>query len=207
DGLIWYEPEKNKFSPLKVHFASGDSTEPLLFITALARESDDQVWAGTYRGLFLIDTQTGLARPVGDERLRQSKICQVLKQDKRWVLATQYGMLECVAETADSFSVRKSAVNGFIVYCAAAVNGQVWLGTNGHGILVTDAQGRVTDTVGSAFGLADDVVYSLLTADDRVIAGTNNGLSIINSGNFSIQNFSTIDDLPSNEFNHSAGFI
>ncbi len=207
NGLFWYEPGRTKMTPIAVLPRSGYDPPLNLFITTLTREDDGRVWVGTYHGLFLVDVYAQQCRIADDDRLKKVKIFSVLKSGTRRLIATQNGVLEMDARTQEVKDFLKNGLSvneRYTIYCLVQVNGQIWMGTHGHGIMVAGENGNIIDTINHYRGLADDMVYSLVPSGNRVIAGTHNGLSIVNRQGDQIQNYSTLDYLPSNEFNHSA---
>src|SRR5690606_20354095 len=95
---------------------------------------------------------------------------------------------------------------GNAVYCITPVDDTFWIGTHGEGVWILDGNGAVRQKITNEDGLADDIVYSILTKADHVAVATHNGLSMIDKQTKQIANYSRLDRLPANEFNQAAAF-
>src|SRR5690606_18550859 len=90
------------------------------------------------------------------------------------------------------------------VYSLLEVNKRIWMGTNGRGVLVSDRSGNLKDTEWLVGKLAGSRVFSLSRVKDLILAGTDNGLSLISLRDSSFVTFTSYNGLPAGEFNHSA---
>lgn len=96
----------------------------------------------------------------------------------------------------------ENGVRGF-----AHLGGLLHIATH-NGILSVDTAGwTVVRRVSEAEGLADPVVYSLLSDGERLWAGTRNGLSMVDPASGACVNFNMSDGLPANEFNTGATLL
>ncbi len=206
DGLLWLNIPQRSLSPLH-NGSTGNLTSLARYTTSLCRENDSLVWVGTYSGLFLVNARAGRTVPVpavyGHQRIMTSKIYQVTIKGPLRYIATGAGLFIYNTATA---AIRKAAEDQpeTSVYCMREVNGRIWAGTNGRGILLLDTAGKVLKTLNTTGGLAGNAVYSMLADGGYVAAGTDHGLSLVQADSFVIRNYSRLDKLPSNEFNHSA---
>lgn len=205
DGLMWLNPSSLALSPLKKNAAG--LTGQMRYVTSLYRENDSLVWAGTYSGLYLLNVYNGRIVPVpalyGNKRIMTSKVYQVLAKGPLKYIATGVGLFEYDTRSGKTRRIPEGQPETG-VYCLREVNGGIWAGTNGRGILVLDAQGKLAATIGTGSGLAGNAVYSVLLAGEYAVAGTDHGLSLVRTDTYAVRNFSRLDKLPSNEFNHSA---
>jgi len=206
DGLLWYEPQLNRLS--KATFAPSKKEDRKIghFITTLTREKQNRILVGTYTGLFSISPNSGTSQTVQDDQLSGLKIYNVLKLENNQLIATQYGIqkINSSRDSITSFFADSSIKN--TVYSMVKVNGKIWAGTGALGILVMDKNGVITDTLNNRNGLAGNSVFSLTTTEGLVIAGTQNGLSIIDANTKRIKNYFHLDQLPAEEFNSAAAF-
>lgn len=206
DGLHWLNIPQRTLTPLHSS-PTGGFAAFAKYTTSLYRENDSLVWAGTYAGLSLLNVYTGRTMPVpaisSQQRIMTAKIFQVMAKGPLRYIATTAGLF--IYNTAAG-TVRKAAEDQpeTGVYCLLEVNGRIWAGTNGRGILVLDAQGKLLETLTTTNGLAGNAVYALLADGGYVAAGTGHGLSLVRTKSFAIRNYSRLDKLPSSEFNHSA---
>lgn len=204
DGLFWYDIDINQLTPITLSPDRGlnHTRSPRTYMTMLARASNESLLVGTYSGLLLVNPSKQTYRPIRDDQLAQEKILSLsLNEEKVWI-GTPTGLAEWDSLT-DSLNY---PIRGYPVYCISRVGKEFWIGTEGNGILVLDNDGLVKDTIDNRDGLTNDIVYSIEAEGEFVAAGTQNGLSIIDRESNLIQNYSQLDQLPANEFNHSASF-
>ncbi len=202
DGLFWYETNKQRLTPLTPRAHQTGDHAAQRYMTTLTRADRESVWVGTYTGLLWVNPYTLTFRPIRDDVLAQTKILSVVERgDKLWI-GTATGLVEWDGQT-DSLTY---LTRGDQVYCITPVGDAYWIGTDGKGILILDDDGRVTDRITNSKGLSNNIVYSILTDGNQVVAATQNGLSVIDRETGRIRNYSRLDQLPASEFNYSAAF-
>ncbi len=210
NGLQWFRPGDGSFRP-----AAKDTGHLHMhrYVISLAKENDSTGWAGTYNGVFRWNALTGnISLPwkgLLGEVLRQSRVYDILIAGDKRYFSTMEGII--VYTPADGRLKRLMegtrpdlALSNF--YCCRIVGTELWAGTSGRGILILDRQGNLLREINSSSGLAGDAVYSLFLQGKYMVAGTDHGLSIIDTHSGSIRNYSRLDHLPSNEFNHGSLF-
>ncbi|WP_160710938.1 sensor histidine kinase [Chitinophaga solisilvae] len=203
-GLQWFHTGTQRMQP-----AAGD-TSVLHYATALVRENDSLVWAGTYKGAFLYHSRTGVITtpdigPVA-QQLRDSKVNDILIAGNRRYFATVSGLY--VYTPATGFLRRLLPETPADVFnCLQQVNGLLWAGTNGRGLYCIDSAGQIVREYNTRNGLAGNNVYTLAAQGQTIIAGTDQGLSVISEQRREIRSYSRIDNLPADEFNHAAIFV
>lgn len=207
DGLLWYNVPQNRFEEIRgdtLHTQPEDQVRDRFF-TSLTRESDSLVWVGGYNGVFLLNPYTGVSSYVrqGNEWqvLRQAKVYQVLKVGPCRYFATTDGLFAYYPEKASLQRVLKD-----VLYTVEQFGDELWVGTNGKGILILDEKGRVKRELNTQNGLAGNAVYFMLQQENEIVVGTDQGLSIIQLSTRQIRNYTRMQNLPSNEFNHSAAY-
>lgn len=213
DGLQWFDLKAQKVYPFVLDTVNTPLNQRMhnKYIISLKKENDSMVWAGTYFGAYLLNVHTGIPRSIfkgtAGNILRQSKVYDILIHQQKRYFATLEGIFTYTP--ADGilkrlFEDTKPEFAGGDFYCIAAVQQEFWAGTNGRGILVFDEKGKVLREINTGNGLAGNAVYTLIKQGDDVIVGTDQGLSLINIHGNHIRNYSRLDHLPSNEFNHAA---
>lgn len=82
--------------------------------------------------------------------------------------------------------------------------GQLWLSTNQMGVVLFDPRtNKVLEKIAVKEGLPSNEIYAIYSSDGgkNLWLSTANGISLINTGSKTINNFNTNDGLPGNEFN------
>lgn len=213
DGLQWFDIKEQKIAPLILDTTNVPFNKRMhnRYMLCLTRENDSMVWAGCYFGVYLLNVKTGAAqnisKGVAGDILRQSKVYDILIHGDKRYFATLEGIFTYTPATGELirlFEDTAPAYAGGDFYCVEPVQQELWAGTNGRGILVFDEQGKVLREINVSNGLAGNAVYTLIKQGEEVIVGTDQGLSLINIRDQRIRNYSRLDHLPSNEFNHSA---
>lgn len=202
NGLLWFDRKRKSFSSIKLHSANNREQLSVEAMTTLTRVSRDSVWVGTYGGLYLVNPYLKTYQTIEHPKLARLKILHATQiNDKLWI-----GTPEGLFIWDGNANNLQLILDGNTVYCITQVNNTVWIGTHGEGIRVLDQDGKIMRTITNMDGLADDIVYSILSNADDIVVATHNGLSIINKQTKQIDNYSRLDRLPANEFNHAAAF-
>lgn len=210
DALYWYTPTDHKMTPVKavIPASEGQPARTPQFITSLCRENDSMVWVGSYRGAFLLNVHTGIMIPPGKGKalaeLQYSKVNDILTSTGHCYFASVKGLFDLNRSNGEIRQLPVSTDTATTWYCICRANGELWLGSNGRGIQVADADGKLIREINSSNGLAGNIVYTLVQQDHWIVAGTDHGLSIIDTRNNHVSSYSRLDNLPSNEFNHAS---
>lgn len=202
DGLLWYEIKRRRLTPLTLRPEQEGGHPPQRYMTTLTRAGRESVWVGTYTGLLLVNPYQKTYRPVRDDLLAQTKIFDVRENGEKWWIATASGLAEWDSRTGSLTYL----IDQELIYCITPVGDEFWVGTDGKGVLILNRDGQVRDSISYIDGLTNDVVYSLRAEGQHIIAATQNGLSVIERVGRRIRNYSRLDQLPANEFNHAAAF-
>ncbi|MCW3466327.1 two-component regulator propeller domain-containing protein [Chitinophaga nivalis] len=214
DGLLWYHTTKNTLQPFWQDTVQIPWQHRVLnkYTTALTRENDSLVWVGTYNGVYLLNVHTRTAHrllpeSVAGRALQQAKIFDILIAGKERYISTVEGLFLYRPESRELQRLFENTHPDYAnesFYDILPVQDVFWGGTNGRGIVLFNRQQQILQEINTSNGLAGNAVYSLQRIGDDVIAATDQGLSIINLVNKQIKNYARHDQLPSNEFNHSA---
>lgn len=216
NGLHWFNRITGAVTPQMTDIpgSEGQPDRVPKFFVSMVRENDSLVWLGTYRGVFLLNIRTGIMLPQGSGEaalaLQSSRINEILAVNGHCYFATINGLFELNRSNGrvQSLPVNQPASDGVNTsYSIRLVNQQLWLGSNGRGIQIIDLNGKLLREINTSSGLAGNVVYTLLQQDHWVVAGTEQGLSIIDTRNGQITSYSQLDHLPSNEFNHASAAV
>ena len=211
DGLFWYEISKQHMTPIRIPEKQIKGKIMGDFLTFLLRHDHDHVLVGTNERLYMVDPYVKTARSIKEEMLLKTKIQNIIRFGSDYLIATEHGILRwnAITDQIRQFDYNQSIqeVDAHVpVSGMVAVADTVWAATSGYGVIRYDKQGKAIDTLDLTKGLASSVVYSLTQTSRFVMAGTKNGLSVIDKKTAQIKNYSTLDQLPANEFNSNANF-
>jgi len=208
DGLFWYEIKRNKLTPLVIAEQNIKGKPMGKFLTFLLRYDEQHFLVGTYERLYMVNPYSHTAKSIREDRLLKTRVLNLLKFNKDYLIATEHDILKWNGKTdaISDFVVddRKKESEKFPVYGMIAVKDKIWAATSGYGIIIFNSEGKPLDTIGRAEGLSANIVFTLAATDKYVLAGTKNGLSVISKATHRVANYSTIDQLPANEFNSGA---
>jgi len=201
-GLLWFNRREKRFSPIELYLKQKGEQLPVEAMTTLTRVSHDSVWVGTYAGLYMVNPYSKTYRAIKHPKLARLKILHVTQVNEKLWIGTPEGLFIWDCRT----NRLQANVTGNAVYCITPVDNTFWIGTHGNGIWIMDRNGKLLTTITNTDGLADDIVYNILTNADHVVVATHNGLSMMNKHTKQIDNYSRLDRLPANEFNQAAAF-
>src|SRR3546814_10420338 len=84
------------------------------------------------------------------------------------------------------------------------VGDTTWLATQGEGLVALDRMGRIVEELTRKEGLSNNLVYSLEHANGVFVAGTADGLNLVNGKR--VRRIGTAEGLSQSEFNSGASF-
>lgn len=207
----WYYPSSNQLIPV---FKEAISAQLNSQVLRLCKENDSLVWAGTYAGCYLFNPEKGtlIKTALTDENspIQKMNVSDILKRGSTLYFATWEGIFKynTAANSISRLFIKTDSNYATARFnCMQLIDGNIWAGTSGKGILVFDTSGRILKKITTTEGLASNIVFSLPKSGEYVTAGTSNGISIININSDSIRSFSSSYYLPANEFNRSAWFV
>jgi diguanylate cyclase (GGDEF)-like protein len=174
-------------------------------IETLFEDRAQRLWIGTDQGLGLLDERRGelmfYRGSAGDaDSLLDSHVISIF-EDRSGLLwiGTKFGGLAKWNPRSWSFGHRRPEVpptlaSRNVMSFTEAADGRLWIGTMGSGLIVSDSQGKVLNTMrdASAGGpLSDGRIMALLTDRDGVIwAGTMaGGLERISARDLSVTHY------------------
>jgi len=173
----------NRFDPVTNKFSAWGFKNTV--VTAVTAKDDDHLWVGTQgNGVSLLDIRTGKAVHFGhgSAGLSCDTVNTLYKDNKGtlWV-GTRHGL--CVYEAVKS-SFKPLAINGPVTGCditsiTADKANNIWIGTNGQGVVRVDAQGKnfklfVHDDMDSGSLSGNLVLQVLCDRDGDIWIGTIN---------------------------------
>ena len=169
------------------------------------------MWLGTDRGVWSGKAGTGTLTPTkGTETFWIYDILHDHQGDQ-WMALMGGGLLHMDVQTGevhryepqpdDERSLSSSSVSALF----EDSNGNIWVSTDRGGICRYRPSTDDFDRISTAEGLPDDVAYDMLEdRHGRLWFGTNRGLVQLNSETGNLHVFTTLQGLPSNQFNYKS---
>lgn len=152
-------------------------------VTAIIQDRSGYLWIGTHIGLNRFDGYT-FKTNFPNEALLRNHINALLEdqQGRIWIggpSGVGFLMDDRYVSIAPPTGIEKLAVRTFV----EDSKGQIWMGTDQAGVLVYNGSELIQYTTEN--GLADNTVRALIIDEnDQVVAGTTNGLSLLEGDHF-----------------------
>lgn len=130
-------------------------------------------------------------------------------QGALWILSDNVvSIIDPALRTATALTPKDPATgkpyNLFFDICE--VGGNYWLASYGAGLLRVDKKGNVTEIINTGKGLSNDAVYQVYSlTDQRMIATSNNGISVVDLEHRLINRYYQADGLHGNGFEEASG--
>ncbi len=173
-----------------------------------------QNYKGVYIWNFRARTVVNISPHLGHKYLKDDDINSIYKEPgtaTAWILSAsslfKYAISKTeITEVLVEDPETKEKIT--ILYDLVKVRSNYYLATYGNGIVVLDDSMSFIKKITTRVGLTNDCVYKLLPYKDSLLfATTNNGLSVINLKDFSIEKLYTLDGIHSNSFEELSGNV
>lgn len=216
-GIFKYDISSERFSKF---FLSGSSYGDNLILSLL--DDGNNLWAGTYNGLFQINKKSGahkkfLYQKNDSSAVEPQNITSLFKdtKDNFWVGTSQHGLLLMDSKNEKLISISSLQSNqndehgihnlGKFIKCIYESSiGELWVGTT-EGLFKIDDVGKTEISYTVNNGLPNNVIYGILEDDNgNLWLSTNFGISMFNPIEKTFTNYDYQDGLQSNEFNTNA---
>lgn len=192
-----------------------NNKEKVNFINNIFKDSKEQIWLGTEKGLVKFDRHKLIAETYQNKNkdipLITSKMVRSILEDENenlWV-ATQYNQIYTVDINSSNTSLVTEKINAIKCIQFDLKNKDLlWVGTNGHGLYAYHTKTEKVENFTIENGLADNVIYGILPDESNNLwLSTNRGIikfSYLSENNYQIENFGINDGLQGLEFNTDA---
>jgi ligand-binding sensor domain-containing protein/serine phosphatase RsbU (regulator of sigma subunit) len=202
NGVFLLDAENEKIS--KYPFEDGALENSITSITG----KGDQVWIGTQKGLWNINSATGRKKrfSINQGGLPHNFISglYVDNSGRLWV-STPGSVLACIEDQKVSKITLKSFTGNLTLGpITEDWESRIWVGSNGNGVFMIESDSIINLTVKE--GLVSNYCYSLICDDRKNIwVGHKDGLSRIETTDFSVKPLHHLDGLEdSYQFNPNA---
>ncbi|MBX9449370.1 MAG: hypothetical protein KL787_06500, partial [Taibaiella sp.] len=210
-GLFWLDMRTSECQPLFLNFDLQNKRH----ITSIQRMGEQELLISCYEGLYVINVYTHTYYDVPVPKMDRSINVQVYSAsiigNKIWIAASNG--LYCFAYAFENgiFTLtRKLYVSELQIPFTAIqlYRGSVYASSLGHGVFVVDTAAlKELYVIGVNDNLISNSVYSMVISGDYLMAGTNNGLSILDLKTRHPLNFTMGSGLPHNEFNTASTLV
>jgi ligand-binding sensor domain-containing protein len=194
---------------------SFNNNEHVNFVGNIFKDSKDQIWLGTEKGLMKFDRQNLKAQEIQSKQnyipLATSKIVRNIIEDDNetlWV-ATRYNEIYTVNTNTNKTSLITEKFNAIKCIQFDPQNKDLlWVGTNGDGLFAYHIKTEKTENFTIENGLPDNVIYGILPdKNNNLWLSTNRGIvkfAYSSENDYKIESFGTNDGLQGLEFNTDA---
>ncbi len=184
-------------------------------ITALFEDRQGRLWVGTFGGgLNVLDRSSGRFRAYHSRNSIMSDYIGTICEDRKGILwvGTLGGGLLRKATDGDTFTAYTydaanpaSLSNNRVRALLEDDHGTLWVATEGGGLNAMDVASSTFTRYTEDQGLAHDVIYGLLAAEDGDLwISTNNGLSRFRPDSRTFINYYENDGFQANVYNQNA---
>src|SRR5690606_5494610 len=175
------------------------------YVLSLAETETDYL-IGSMGGLWMLDKETHrlgkypLAAAEANALDVQIRHIRLLA-DSSLLLSTHLGLYE----VRNGIVTKRYPQSGNVgVFKSIVVGDTIWLATQGNGMVATDRTGHTLQALTTGEGLSNNLVYSLEHANGIFVAGTADGLNMV-QGNV-VRRIGMAEGLTQSEFNSGASF-
>lgn len=209
DSILWTTQEYHwiKRVNLKTHtkkqFRLPDS---LGIIQFLKEKSSDTFWIGAVKGLYVFDKKTGKISPYVEDGyfLGNISVFNLIetKNRKKWI-ATRDGLF--LKEKGKDF-INYHTLNPSFDYKNLLIlhedeKGNLWIGTDGKGIVFLDPKTNRVKNLTQSDGLSNNIICGILESPDALWFSTYHGLTRLDKQKGFFTVYYKEDGLTDNEFN------
>jgi signal transduction histidine kinase/ligand-binding sensor domain-containing protein/DNA-binding response OmpR family regulator len=184
-GYMWFGGIEGKIS--RMELKTGQFIQfNLINITKIINKNDNQLWAGTTNGLYIIDKNSGesiyYTKLLSDSTSLSNNYVTNLLQSKDGLLyiGTNGGGLNCLntnKKSIEVFSIEHGLPSNFINGILTDQNGRIWISTE-KGIACFDPDAKKSINIGFIQGLTNDAfnrnAQSKLSSG-KIMFGSSNG--------------------------------
>jgi len=194
---------------------SFQNNEKVTFINTIFKDSKNQIWLGSEKGLVKLDENRLKVEEIQSHKSNNtpvvSKLVRTILEDDNetlWV-ATQYNQIYTVDINTHKTNLITEKFNSIKCIQFDPVNKDIlWVGTNGDGLFSYHVKTAKVENFTIGNGLPDNVIYGILPDEyNNLWLSTNRGLvkfSYSSENDYQIENFGINDGLQGLEFNTDA---
>lgn len=217
DGLYQLLVDQNGYTVNEIKIEKESFTNTRIY--KIVPYDRDRVFLATRDGVILYNHRTGNQQffehdPKKPQESISKGICRLVYKDKkgRYWFATSTGGLNLLSEREGKMTIRPYEYNTFIKSVTTDYinsihhdrEGIYWLATSGSGIVKWNEKLKKAQGFSKKDGLPNDVVYGILPDKNKLWMSTNKGLCSFDPVRETVQSFTEVDGLMSDEFNLGA---
>ena len=213
NGILILDKKKGTFRKFRHNDDITNSLEKSS-IYAISETANNKLCIASLGGVYILDHKTGkLSRYVSSNSKLSNNTVKVSCTDRQgnlW-LGTNRGLNRFNPETGEfklylhSSSDTSSLGNNRVLSLLEAVDGKIWIGTEGGGVSVLNQETQTFTNISSVNGLPDNVINGIIQDNNlQFWFSTNKGLVQYDPVTKKIKIYTLADGLQGNEFSQKA---
>ena len=206
-GLHLFDPEKGKFSQQSIFKEAAIKNIWAIY------QHDEKLWLGSSSGLYTYDFVTKQLEQVPSFNKKANaylgRVLTIFKDSNEiiWTGGTSLNYFDDKSGLLKPLSIQKEKFWGnYDIRCITEdINGNLWVGTEGGGLVKIDKNRKTFNVYGTSDGLPNNSVHQILINNQgKLWLSTNEGLASFDRETEDVFTFDENDGLQGNQFSYSA---
>lgn len=208
-GLNKYNLQTEKFT----HYSISQYPDLIVNnIFSLLEDKEGKIWIGTTSGLTTYDHETESFKRFSPDIIANKAVDHLFEDSDGdiWITTRAHGVY-CYDKSEDKLQNHSYHPSGnyvpdnYINYIYQDRNKYIWLGTHEDGLCRYDKKEDQFKIFTKEDGLPSNTIFGMVESNSNDLwISTNNGLSCLNTSDYTFSNYSVSDGLPNKQFNYSS---
>ncbi|NDV81746.1 two-component regulator propeller domain-containing protein [Bacteroides sp. 51] len=208
-GLNKYDLKTRKFT----HYTTAEYPNLIVNnIFSLLEDRDGQIWIGTTSGLTIFNPTTGRFRKFQPDIIGNKAVDHLFEDSDGdiWI-ATRTHSVFCYDKSTEKLQNHSYHPSGnripdnYINYIYEDSAKNIWLGTHEDGLCRYNKKENAFRVFTKEDGLPSNTIFGMVeSTPGELWISTNNGLSCLNTRDYTFSNYSVSEGLPNKQFNYNS---